>query len=267
MEHYKTTEEKSVQWGVTPKTVQNLCRQGKISGAVKRAGSWFIPDCTPNPLKNTKSDARPFSFVGTKKKIFDTAIELFMKNGFENVTIKNIADLVGIRQSAVYNHYPSKQNILDTIYSFYSHYFLADRPVLDDIEPFLQSGSLLEIVKSVRYEFEDEYIRQKMIEISILTFQRQGIDERARELIKSMMIDGGINFVEVVLNRGIEIGRLAPFDTHTVSVLINIIRMYTLHISIVDPSPEGIKAMLKDEQALYELVAQQLTDLKALLVK
>lgn len=261
MDPYKTTEEKSLQWGVTSKTVQNLCRQGKIEGAVKRAGAWFIPDSAPNPLKNTKTNAQPFNFVGTKKKIFDNAVKLFTEKGFENVTIKDIADSTGIRQSAVYNHFPSKQKILDTIYDFYVHYLFADRPSIADIEPILQSGSLLEIIKSVRYEFQNEDIVQKMIEINSLVFQRQGIDQRARGLIKSLMIEEGIHFVEAVFNRAVEIGRLAPFDTHIISVLINIIRIYTLHISIVDPSPESIKAMLKDEHALYELASSHLTDL------
>lgn len=261
MNQYKTTEEKAEQWGVTPKTIQNLCRQGKIPGAVKRAGVWFIPDDTPNVLRNTKSSAKSFHFVGTKKKIFDTAIELFMKNGFENVTIKDIADAVGIRQAAIYNHFSSKQKILDTIYDFYIHHFLVDRPSLEDLEPVLQNGSTLEIIESVRYEFKGEYIKQNMLEITLLAFQRQGIDERARELIKTLMIEGGINFVESVLNRAVEIGRLAPFDTHTISLLVNIIRIYTLHISLVDPSPVSIEAMLKDEKALYELASSHLTDL------
>lgn len=262
MNQYKTTEEKSVEWGSTPKTVQNLCRQGKIPGAIKHAGVWFIPDVTPNPLKNTKSGSHSFDFVGTKKKVFENAVGLFLKKGFENVTLKDIADLCGIRQSAVYNHFPAKQKILDTIYDYYYYYFLLDRPSLDDIEPILRNGSLLDIIKSVRYEFKGEYIRQKMIEITLLAFQRQGIDERAREIIKTLIIREGINFVESVFNRAVEIGRLAPFDTHTLSVLINSARIYTLHITIVDPSEESLRAMLEDEQAIYELVSGYLIDLQ-----
>lgn len=261
MNQYNTTEEKSAQWGVTPKTVQNLCRQGKIPGAIKRAGAWFIPVDTPNVLKNTKSNSQSFHFVGTKKQIFQNAIELFKRHGYENVTIKDIAESAGIRQSAVYNHFSSKQKILDTIYDYYVHYFLADRPSLEDIEPILQNGSVLEIIESVRYEFKAE-IKQNMLQITLLAFQRQGIDERARELIKTLMIAGGVDFVETVFNKAVDIGRLAPFDTHTISLLVNIIRIYTLHISLVDPSPESIQAMLKDEKALYELASTHLTDLK-----
>lgn len=262
MNQYMTTEEKSIQWGVTPKTIQNLCRQGKIQGAVKRAGIWFIPCDTPNILRNTKSTSNSYQFIGTKKKIFDEAVRLFTKRGYENVTIKDIADSAGIRQSAIYNHFSSKQKILDTIYDFYTYYFLADRPGLEDIEPVLQNGSVLELIESVRYEFKGDYIKQNMLEITLLAFQRQGIDERARELIKTLILDEGVNFVETVLNRAVETGRLAPFDTHIISLLVNIIRIYTLHISLVDPSQESINTMLKDEKALYKLTSEYLTDLK-----
>ena len=72
---YKTVEEVAVEWGITLRHIQNLCREGKIEGAEKRAGAWFIPDNTLNPEKKAKADDKPYSFVGTKKKIFDNAIK------------------------------------------------------------------------------------------------------------------------------------------------------------------------------------------------
>lgn len=184
-----------------------------------------MPDETPNPLRNTKPNAKPVDFVGTKKEVFDKAIELFMLRGFENVSIKDIADAVGLSQSSIYNHFLSKQDILDTVYDFFSEHFLSEKPTLDDIEPILQKGSLLDIVWSVWYEFGGEYINVKMLEITKIIYQRQGIDERARKLVISLIYDNGINFVETVFNRAIEIGRLAPFDVRTLAVLINSIRL------------------------------------------
>lgn len=262
MDQYKTTEEKSTQWGVTPKTLQNLCRQGKIEGAVKRAGTWFIPDYAPSPLKNTKADAGVLNFVGTKRAIFDNAIMLFMKNGYENVTVRDIAESAGIRQSALYNHFSSKQNILDTIYEFFIHYFLADRPDIESLNDVIQNGSLLDIIKSVRYDFEAGYIEQTLIEISILAFQRQGIDEQARYLIKTLMIDDGIAYVEAVLNKAVAMGRIAPLDTRVISVLIISVRLYTLNIAILDSSPDSLETIYRDENSAYQLAASLLTDLR-----
>lgn len=55
------------------------------------------------------------STKNTKEKILDEALTLFAKTGFKGTSVKNIADAVGIKDSSLYKHYNSKQEILDTI--------------------------------------------------------------------------------------------------------------------------------------------------------
>ena len=258
----KTAEEKAAEWSVTPRYIQYLCREGKIAGAVKRAGSWFIPEDTPNPVKNTKADNQPFKFVGTKKKIFDNSIKLFTRRGYENVSINDIAESVGIRQSAVYNHFKSKQEILDTIYGFFYRNSTSNRPDTSDLEPILQTGSLLDIVtKGFIYEFDKDILEQ-MSDLVKIIIQRMTTDTKALQIFRKLLLEEGISFVESGLNKGVETGRLAPFDTHTVAVLINCVRLYTLLWWLVEPPQETYMKMIKDEQAMYEHIIALLTDLK-----
>lgn len=51
----------------------------------------------------------------TKEKIIDEALTLFSINGFKGTSVKNIAEAVGIKDSSLYKHFKSKQDILDTI--------------------------------------------------------------------------------------------------------------------------------------------------------
>lgn len=51
----------------------------------------------------------------TKQKILDVALNLFSISGFEGVSVKQIADQVGIKDSSLYKHYRSKQEIFDTL--------------------------------------------------------------------------------------------------------------------------------------------------------
>ena len=55
MFNYNTAEETSKEWGVTVRYVQLLCKNGKIEGAVKKAGSWFIPGDAQNPEEKKKA--------------------------------------------------------------------------------------------------------------------------------------------------------------------------------------------------------------------
>jgi len=261
MQNYRTVEEKAAEWDITSRHIQHLCRSEKIEGAIKRAGSWFIPADTPNPAKKTRSNTNDFKFIGTKSRIFNCAIELFMLKGFNDVSIQDIAHTVGIRQSSVYNHFKSKQELLDTIYDYYCYYYLNDRPSLKDMEAILQKESLMEIIRCIRYIFREDYVHI-MSNITKIIFQRIAIDDRAREIGKSLMVDQGIQYVESVFDRAIEIGRFAPFDTHTIAVFINSTRIFTLFYWIIDPSPENMIKLAEDEQALYKYVAAFVTDLK-----
>lgn len=51
----------------------------------------------------------------TKERILQEAMKLFSVQGFEAVSVRNIAAAVGVRDSALYKHYPSKQAIFDAI--------------------------------------------------------------------------------------------------------------------------------------------------------
>lgn len=51
----------------------------------------------------------------TKRLILDKALELFSEQGYDSVSVGEIAKAVGIKAPSLYNHYPSKQAIFDAL--------------------------------------------------------------------------------------------------------------------------------------------------------
>ena len=51
----------------------------------------------------------------TKERIIEEALTLFAEKGYQGTSVKNIADAVGIKDSSLYKHYKSEQEIFDTI--------------------------------------------------------------------------------------------------------------------------------------------------------
>ena len=51
----------------------------------------------------------------TKERILETALELFAQNGYLGASMSDIAKELGITKGALYKHYTSKQEILDSI--------------------------------------------------------------------------------------------------------------------------------------------------------
>ena len=52
MSEMMTVKQASERWGIFDSRITKLCREGKISGAVKNGKSWLIPADTPKPADN-----------------------------------------------------------------------------------------------------------------------------------------------------------------------------------------------------------------------
>lgn len=61
--------------------------------------------------------------MNTKDRILEAAIELFAEKGFSDVSVREITRAVGIKESSMYNHFESKQQILDEIFDFLKRQF------------------------------------------------------------------------------------------------------------------------------------------------
>lgn len=51
----------------------------------------------------------------TKERILEEALRLFAKNGYLGTSMNDIARQLGVTKAALYKHYTSKQEILDSI--------------------------------------------------------------------------------------------------------------------------------------------------------
>lgn len=64
--------------------------------------------------------------MNTKEKIFDAALDLFSKKGYDSVSLREIAEEVGIKKSSIYSHYSSKEAILMDIFDYFADQFEND---------------------------------------------------------------------------------------------------------------------------------------------
>ena len=53
----------------------------------------------------------------TKEKILEHSLKLFSSKGYKATTVRDIAGSIGIKQSALYNHFRNKEEILETLIS------------------------------------------------------------------------------------------------------------------------------------------------------
>lgn len=129
----------------------------------------------------------------TKDKIFDTALDLFSKKGYDSVSVRTIASEVGIKESSIYNHYSSKKDILMSILNYFEEYFKGDplddeniRKLLEENpEEFYHQGSEM---------FKQQIFEEKILKIMKLIFvQMYQIDE-VKEFFLREILGGSTDF-------------------------------------------------------------------------
>lgn len=129
----------------------------------------------------------------TKDKIFDTALDLFSKKGYDSVSVRTIASEVGIKESSIYNHYSSKKDILMSILNYFEEYFKGNplddeniRKLLEENpEEFYHQGSEM---------FKQQIFEEKILKIMKLIFvQMYQIDE-VKEFFLWEILGGSTDF-------------------------------------------------------------------------
>ena len=96
--------------------------------------------------------------MNTKEKIFNVSLDLFSKKGYDSVSLREIAEEVGIKKSSIYSHYSSKEAILMDIFDQFTKSFeidseeielREDNPLLENPELFYHMGS--EAIKNMLF--------------------------------------------------------------------------------------------------------------------
>lgn len=119
--------------------------------------------------------------TSNKELIFQTAVKLFAREGYENVTMREIAKEVGIKAASIYNHFASKEDLLDSIFQYFRMMLESDvfSPIrktdylkLDDFiddnmrlsGELFSRGIIMDISRIVlREQFRNENIRQMLL--------------------------------------------------------------------------------------------------------
>lgn len=200
--------------------------------------------------------------TGTRLQYFTKAINLFSKRSFEIVTLNDVAEAVGKTRTNLYSYFNSKQEILDLMYEFFTHHFTKSRKSIDELKPLIERGTVMDMITSVGYFFEPTH-RELMADILVVLHQRSVFDERARCIIKDLIIDEGIRYVEEIFDYAINIGRLAPFSTHWLARIINNTQYSEYLQSTVDPAYNHEEYAKKEMLPIYQQVAAMIIDLRS----
>ena len=150
---------------------------------------------------------------GTKERILDAAIDLFAKWGYDNVSIREIAREVGIRESSIYNHYKGKEELMDTIIDYFiteltrADTFDVQMEVL--LEKYGAEGFMSMGAQGYLQKINTPRIAKIWRIISIELFR----NEKVRKFFKTTMVEVPVAAWEQTFRKMMELGYIRECDT------------------------------------------------------
>lgn len=116
----------------------------------------------------------------TKEKILRTSLKLFAQNGYEAVSVSQIASELGITKGAIYKHYESKRHIFDSILRHMEQ---------RDAQQAAAHGLIPELSQDHAATTSEEHFTDNLIEFSLAMFQYWTEDEFASDFRKLLTLE------------------------------------------------------------------------------
>ena len=179
----------------------------------------------------------------TKQRILDKALELFSTQGYDSVSVGEIAKAVGIKAPSLYNHFPSKQAIFDAIMEFTAAQYEADT---NQINIHVQNAAqdipvFTEITADVLFEKVRQIFEYSLHNETISRFRRMMTIEQFRSpelaaLYSKRYVERVLDYHAGIFQALIAAGEITAEDPDTLAMMY-VAPVLTL-IGICDRQPE-----------------------------
>ena len=135
--------------------------------------------------------------IPTKQKIVANAVELFATNGYTETSVRDIATAVGINASSLYNHFRSKEEILEFLLNAFNAYTenMYNNP---DIYTILQNNPTVEGVLSCFEVSLSVYSGDPHFRTLQVIFQEHHRNALIREYVAKIFLDSEEYIVKII---------------------------------------------------------------------
>lgn len=207
-----------------------------------------------NGNRSSGRTGRPAKIPGeipTRQRILDVSIDLFAEKGYDRTSIRDIAKVVGITESAVYRHYDSKDAILEAIFDQLVNQVYAPLP------PKHVTSEQVSIFRQI-LEGLPQYIlaNPQLVKVLRILLYEMNPNERMRELIKREYGVRADEFTGALLRKEMEAGRIRQCDAKALAILVNSYRFtWLLNEFIIDyGKPHDIEKLESEMESQIRLL-------------
>ena len=179
----------------------------------------------------------------TKQRILDKALELFSAQGYDAVSMGQIAAAVGIKAPSLYNHFPGKQAIFDALVASTAAQYEADT---DELDIHVQNAArdipaFTEITEDALFEKVRQIFEYSLHNETISRFRRMMTIEQFRSpelaaLYSARYVERVVRYHAGIFRALIAAGEIAAEEPEALAMLY-VAPVLTL-IGVCDRQPE-----------------------------
>ncbi len=187
----------------------------------------------------------------TKIKIIETGIELFSQKGYSGVSVRDITKEVGIKESSLYKHFKSKEELIETIFFNFRRACGEILPPMDSLDTIISGMDVHVFLEKGWDNFKrhiDDPIHQKIWQMMYLELFRH---PRAMEIYRVEIIEKTLDCLELVFAKMAEAGKIKPIKHFRV---LAVEYQYPLFMMVMDYH------LLKSQNESTDKVEQQVAD-------
>ncbi len=139
--------------------------------------------------------------MNTKERILEESMKLFSVYGFDAVSIRMIADAVGVGNSALYKHYKSKQAILEAIVERSKERFVNQyKGAMDSMDNVKDMKTMC--LQMFHFQTEDEWMRMFRRLLVIEQFKNPKMAELYQKFFIEIPIQSQVEIFEKLIKEG-----------------------------------------------------------------
>lgn len=142
----------------------------------------------------------------TKDKIFKKALELFMQYGYEGASIRDITKACGIRESSFYNHFKSKEHLLNSIYDVMDDFLEKANPGTEQLSFLIQTKSPIQFFESFFSDYSDH--NELTNKIALFIMKEDFRNDRAKEYVLERNCRSMATLIKDILQKYQSAGKL-----------------------------------------------------------
>ena len=152
----------------------------------------------------------------SKEQILEAAMKVFVKNGFSETRMEDIAENSGLSKGAIYHHYKSKKDLFLALIDFWEEYFFFKIFFNKDVE----SKNSADLLRDMASDMIETFKTRKYILLAELEFwSLANHDEDVRAKTEALYIKL-MKLIRTIISKGVSSNEFKKLDVDVAALSV-----------------------------------------------